>query len=165
MGRKADDIKKVLEQRSLERKLDSLDDVENGEVEELEQEMLGEMDEEIAESDEDYEIIEDFDLLLERTVNEGYEAYFADQEADANPYILYESDDEDIKNLYVEAWNQGWHSAHVETCMAGVVVAAHRFVNASSPEEADAKFAQLQESLGILGEVSDLDYLNEAWDE
>jgi hypothetical protein len=167
MARKADDIKKELARRSLERKESASkpDVVENGEVEELETEMLTDMEEVLEEGEEDYEDIGDFDALIDLAHEEGYGAYYEGQEVTSNPYTMFEDEDADAHNLYVAAWEEGWVDAHREGCLTDVVVAAYKLVKAGTEEEATKMFSHLEESLTALGEVSNLDELEESWGE
>ena len=55
--------------------------------------------------------------------------------------------------------------AHTESCLTDVVVVAYKLVTAKTEEAATELFTRLEESLTALGEVSDLDELEEAWAE
>ena len=76
MARKPEDIKKELARRSLARKKSK---VEVAEVEELETEMLTDMEEDFEEGEEgpeDYEVVGDFDTLINLSQYEVYAGYF-----------------------------------------------------------------------------------------
>lgn len=167
MAREADDIKKELARRSLERResISVPDVIENGEVEELETEMLTDIDEMLEEGEEDYEDIGDFDTLIDLSHGEGYDAYYAGKEVIANPYAVFEDDNADARNLYTAAWEEGWVDAHRESCFTDAIVAAYKLVKAESEEEASKMFVHLEESLTALGEVTDLEELEESWGE
>lgn len=170
MGRKADEIKEELARRSLERKenhpeVAEVEDVETGEVQELETEMLTDLDGDLSEEAGEYEIVEDFEHLIAEAHEEGFASYFDGDAMAENPYLLYEVEDEDVKNLYVEAWTEGWVSAHTEGCIADVILSARKLVKATNEEEGTAMFARLEESLDALNEVSNLDEMEEAWTE
>ncbi len=111
MTKKADDIKKELARRAVERKeaKDELDVVENGEIEELEIEILTDIDKNLAEGEEDYEDIGGFDILIELAHDEGYSAYYAGKEVTANSYVMFEGDNADTHNA--DTHNADTHNA------------------------------------------------------
>jgi len=158
---KAEEVKKEIERRFLERKgqKEEIDVIENGEMSELESEMVEEMEDGFEDEFEGEDLMS-FEEALEEAASEGYEAYFMGAESDQNPYEALAEDEDidvDVSSLYAASWSEGWVAAHKECCTTDVVLAARKFVNAINEQEANEMFAKIQESVRALEEVADLD--------
>ena len=89
---------------------------------------------------------------------EGFNSYVTGLEVEQNPYV---TEDEELLS---EAWVDGWYSAHVQACVANIMLNAKALVEADDSSKAEAALNALTEAVQMAEEAVDFNETQEFWD-
>jgi len=156
MSKNPEELKAMLAARLEQRKEAQAAEVEK----DLEIELPMEDLEEFEEDGTDFvEMLENAEMgeILSLIEEAGFTGYVAGYEIDSNPHA-----DNDV--AMAEAWAEGWYSAHVQACVANIMLTAKALVEAADETSAGEALAALEEAVKIAEEAIDFNETQEFWD-
>ena len=149
MAKSPEELKAALIERAEARKVEETPDPEAFmEMAEADEEELGEM----------LEAMQDQNALMV-VEEEGFNGYVVGLEVEQNPY-----EEEADSEMLAEAWVDGWYSAHVQACVANILLSAKALVEAKDPEQAEQHLDNLTEAVQVAEEAIDFDETQDFWD-
>jgi len=99
---------------------------------------------------------DDINHTLIAIEEEGFASYVTGKQSEENPYMAE-------NEILAEAWNEGWISAHVQTCTTNILLTAKRLVEAETPEVAEQEMANLEEAVNLAKEALDFEEAEMFW--
>jgi hypothetical protein len=160
MPKSPEELKAALIKRAEERRADPVVEIEQPDVkidlEALEEEgVIALSEEELMGMMNESEMNHALTLVEE----EGFDSYVNGLEVEQNPYI-----GEEAEEIVSEAWVDGWYSAHIQACVANIMLNAKALVEATDPDVAGAHLDALTEAVQVAEGAIDFNETQEFWD-